>query len=247
MHWRESDGVRWLEARLPGARAAFTTRHGGVSEPPFDELNLGLLTGDEPAAVRRNRELASAALGLEPAAFAIGRQVHGSRTAVHEARQDPSPWAEPGSVDPPEVDAHSTARADLALLVFVADCLPIAVAGAQGVAMLHGGWRPLAGGIVERGLEGIEPHAAAIGPGIGKCCFEVGPEVVDAFAPLGPDVATGRMLDLTEVARRLLSRAGVEEVESAELCTRCNADLFFSHRGEGPRTGRQAGVVSRTV
>ena len=84
---------------------------------------------------------------------------------------------------------------------------------------------------------------AAIGPGIGPCCYEVGDEVLDAFSGLGDGVAAGRMLDLAEVARRLLREAGVAQVESAGLCTSCEAELFFSHRRDAGRTGRQAGLA----
>jgi purine-nucleoside/S-methyl-5'-thioadenosine phosphorylase / adenosine deaminase len=111
------------------------------------------------------------------------------------------------------------------------------------VAMIHCGWRGLAAGIVERGAAEVGATAAAIGPGIGPCCYEVGDEVLAAFEPLGEGVAAGRMLDLPEVARRLLARAGVGEVESSGLCTSCEAELFFSHRRDGPRTGRQAGLI----
>ncbi|MGN6558267.1 MAG: laccase domain-containing protein, partial [Solirubrobacterales bacterium] len=89
----------------------------------------------------------------------------------------------------------------------------------------------------------VEATAAAIGPGIGPCCYEVGEEVLGAFSDLGDEVAEGRMLDLPEVARRLLARAEVEHVESAGLCTSCEEELFFSHRRDRGRTGRQAGIA----
>jgi YfiH family protein len=249
VEWKQKDGLRWLEAELPGARAAFSTRLGGVSEAGYAELNLGYLTGDRPDAVRTNRHRLAAALGLRPERIAIGRQVHGARLAGHEGPQRPSPFAEPGSCDPPEVDGHyATMESDLdglALLVFVADCLPIAIAGEGGFAMLHGGWRGLAAGIAGDGVAAVGATAAAVGPGIGPCCFEVGEEVLAAFAPLGPGLAEGRMLDLPAVAERLLERAGVADVELSGICTRCEPDLFFSHRGQGPETGRQAGLVWR--
>jgi copper oxidase (laccase) domain-containing protein len=94
-----------------------------------------------------------------------------------------------------------------------------------------------------RGSEAVAATAAAIGPGIGPCCYEVGEEVLSAFAGLGEGVAAGRMLDLVEVSRRLLAAAGVEKIEAAELCTSCNPELFFSHRRDGVGTGRQAGLV----
>jgi len=240
MRWRASDGVRWLEAELPKARAAFSTRLGGVSEPPFDTLNLGRLTGDP--AVGENRHRLAAALGVDPRLVLIGRQVHGAEVRRHEGPTDPPAFAEP-SPGLPEADGHAADRSGLAPLVFVADCLPVALAGPGGVAMIHSGWRGLAAGIVARGVAEVGATAAAIGPGIGPCCYEVGDEVLVEFEPLGEGVAAGRMLDLPEVARRLLARAGVGEVESSGLCTSCEAELFFSHRRDGPRTGRQAGLV----
>ena len=109
--------------------------------------------------------------------------------------------------------------------------------------MLHCGWRGLAAGIVARGAEAVGATDAAIGPGIGACCYEVGEEVLEAFAGLGPGIASGPMLDLAAVARRLLERAGVERIEVAGLCTSCERELFFSHRRDRGRTGRQAGLV----
>jgi YfiH family protein len=242
MEWRHDDGVRWLESELPGARVAFTTRVGGVSPEPYDSLNLAILTGDERDRVRDNRHRLAAALGLDPAEVLIGRQVHGADVAVHDAAPAPSAFAHPGP-DLPEVDGQATSRPGLAPLVMVADCLPIALAGPGRVAMLHCGWRGLAAGIVERGAAAVDATAAAIGPGIGPCCYEVGDEVLAAFEDLGEGVSEGRMLDLREVARRLLEREGVGSVEASGLCTRCNAELFYSHRRDGPRTGRQAGLA----
>lgn len=231
MEWRESNGVRRLEADLGGARVAFSTRLGGVSEPPYDSLNLGLLTEDADEAVTENRRRLAASLGFEPEQVVFARQVHGTRLLRHP-RED-------GVV---EADGHVVTEPGLAPLVFTADCLPVALHGPEGLAMVHAGWRGLAGGILGKAAEAVEAHRAAIGPGIGPCCYEVGEEVLTAFAGLG-DVAEGRMLDLPEVARRLLAEAGVEQVESAELCTSCEAELFFSHRRDHGRTGRQAGIA----
>ena len=93
-----------------------------------------------------------------------------------------------------------------------------------------------------RRCEAVDAEAAAIGPGIGPCCYEVGEEVLAEFADLD-GVAEGRMLDLPAVAAALLERAGVSATESADLCTSCNPELFYSHRRDGERTGRQAGLV----
>jgi len=234
MEWRESDGIRWLEADLGTARAAFSTRLGGVSEPPFDRLNLDLLTDDREDAVAENRRRLASALGFEPGRVVFSRQVHGTRLVDH--RKD-----EPEELV--EADGHVVSEPGTAPLVFVADCLPVALAGPGGVAMVHAGWRGLAAGILAAAAEAVEATAAAIGPGIGPCCYEVGDEVLAAFSPLGDGMAQGRMLDLPGVARRQLAKAGVEWVESAGLCTSCEEELFFSHRRDEGRTGRQAGIA----
>ena len=241
------DGVRWLEATLGPAgagtvRAGFGSRVGGVSAAPYDSLNIGVLTDDPDAAVVENRTRLAAAVGIDPANVPIGLQVHKADIAVHDGPQDPSPYAEPGTALE-EVDGHVVRRPGLAPLVLTADCLPVALAGPGGVAMLHCGWRGLAAGIIGRGALAVEATSAAIGPGIGPCCFEVGPEVLEEFADLGDGIAEGRMLDLPEVARRLLARAGVEQVESAGLCTFCEADLFFSHRRDKGVTGRMGNLA----
>jgi YfiH family protein len=246
MEWSEKDGVRWLEAELDGgdgrARAAFTTRVGGVSDGPYESLNLGLLTGDEADSVRENRHRAATAVGVDPTRVVIARQVHGIDLVEHNGPQRPPAYAIPGP-SLRDADGHATAVPGLAPLVFVADCLPVALAGPGGVAMVHCGWRGLAGGIVARGAGAIGAIAAAVGPGIGPCCYDVGDEVLEAFASLGEGVASGGMLDLVAVATRQLAEAGVEQVQAAGLCTSCNPDLFFSHRRDGGQTGRQAGLV----
>jgi YfiH family protein len=242
MRWREDGGTRWLEADLPGARAAFTTRLGGVSEGPFESLNLGLLTDDRAEAVGENRRRAAAALAVDPLRVLIGRQVHAANVLRHEAPSEPAAFAHPGP-GLPEADGHATATGGLAPLVFVADCLPVALAGPKGVAMIHCGWRGLRAGIVQRGVEEVDARAAAVGPGIGPCCYQVGPEVLAAFEGLGAGIARDGTLDLRQVVRRLLERAGVGAVEVSTECTSCRPALFFSHRRDRGRTGRQAGLV----
>ena len=250
MEWRESGDVRWLEADLGGARAAFSTRIGGVSEPPFDSLNLGILTDDDRANVEANRRRLAAALGFEPKQVVFALQVHGTRLIDHRRGSDELRGSfrtkyhrkEPRN-GLPEADGHVVREPGSAPLVFVADCLPVALHGPGGVAMVHAGRRGLAGGILVAAAEAVKATSAAIGPGIGPCCYEVGEEVLEAFAELGGGFAEGRMLDLPEVARRQLARAGVAEVESAGLCTSCEPGLFFSHRRDRGRTGRQAGIA----
>jgi purine-nucleoside/S-methyl-5'-thioadenosine phosphorylase / adenosine deaminase len=259
VEWHQQEGVRWLEADLGGARAAFSTRRGGVSEPPFDSLNLGVLTDDDRDRVRQNRLRLVSALGHDPGLVVFSRQVHGAELATHHGRPRYAFAAGDAAnayleASPPEADGHVVSERGLVPLVFVADCLPVALSGPGGVAMLHCGWRGLAAGIVAAGATAVRATDAAIGPGIGPCCYEVGPEVLDAFTGLddgaegpvsrvGGDLSADRRLDLAAVARRLLRGAGVERIESAGLCTSCEAGLFFSHRRDDGRTGRQAGLV----
>jgi YfiH family protein len=260
MDWRESDGVRWLEADLGDARAAFVTRLGGVSEAPFDNLNLGLLTDDAEENVLENRRRLCAALGFEPGRIAYGHQVHGAELATVPSSFRGSFYAPRVQKEPrdalDDVDGQVVGEPGVAGLVFTADCLPVALHGPGGVAMLHCGWRGLAAGIVAEGAEAVEATSAAIGPGIGPCCYEVGPEVLAAFTHLGEGIAADgpisgdmgpksahRRLDLAEVARRLLGEAGVEDVQSAGICTSCEEELFFSHRRDAGRTGRQGSLV----
>jgi polyphenol oxidase len=128
-------------------------------------------------------------------------------------------------------------------MVLVADCFPVALAGDGRVAMLHCGWRGLAGGIVEKAVERFEqPPAAAVGPGIGPCCYEVGQEVLQAFEDID-GAADDRMLDLRAVIAHKLAAAGVADVQHLDHCTSCRPELYFSHRRDNGVTGRQAGLA----
>jgi YfiH family protein len=226
-----------LAIALPGGTALFTTRRGGVSDGPFASLNLGLWTDDDPDRVGENRERLATQAGVARERFAQGRQVHGAD--VRRVRALPH-----GA--PSDADGQATALAGVAPVVLVADCLPIALVAREAVAMLHAGWRGLAGGIVGEGVAalrelGAGPFRAAIGPGAGPCCYEVGEEV---HAGLG---TSGRTADLKAVAREQLRAAGAQEVHDVGVCTLCAApDLFFSHRRDRGVTGRQAGVAWRS-
>jgi YfiH family protein len=241
VEWREREAVRWLEAELPGARAAFSTRVGGVSEAPYEELNVAVMSGDDPERVGQNRRRLADSLGRRADGVVMARQVHGAELKRHDRPQSPRVFADVIE-SPDEVDAQATSNPDVTPLVMAADCLPVAMVGPGGVAMAHCGWRGLAAGIVAETAGAVEAEAAAVGPGIGPCCYEVGEEVLAAFDHLD-GIARGRMLDLTAVATTLLERAGVTAIESSGLCTSCNAELFYSHRRDGERTGRQAGLV----
>jgi YfiH family protein len=225
-----------IRLELNGASVLYTAREGGVSEGPYAELNLGLRTDDDPEAVSANYDLLAVQTGVARSDFALGHQVHGIEVRAH--REPPS-----NADRAREADGQATRLAGVALMVLVADCLPIALSSGDGVAMLHAGWRGLASGIVERGvavLRGLgargELHAA-IGPGAGPCCYEAGEEV---HAAIGHSV--GRNVDLKAAAAERLKAAGVVTVEDVGICT-IHDERFFSHRRSGGVTGRQAGVV----
>ncbi|MBN8869390.1 MAG: laccase domain-containing protein [Solirubrobacterales bacterium] len=242
MNWREADGVPWLEADLAGeATVVFSTREGGVSRGPFESLNLGILTDDRREHVLENRLRLATAAGFDTDRVSMGRQVHEAGLGW-AGPEIPGSYSSPGPEPPPEADGQLTDESLRPLLVLVADCLPVALLGERGLGMLHCGWRGLVAGIIEAAAGEVGARAAAVGPGIGPCCFEVGPEVEAAFAGLGPGLMNGRNLDLPEVARRLLARAGVEQVDSADICTYCDR-RFFSHRRDRGKTGRQAGIA----
>jgi YfiH family protein len=231
--------------RLPNATVTFTTRQGGVSEGPYESLNLGILTDDEPDRVTENRHRAAEQAGVRPDRMAMGWQVHG--TELREWSEPPADrvYAEPGGKDLPQLDGHLTREPGLGLLVLVADCFPVALSSGDQSAMLHCGWRPLAGGILEKTLARFDdPPAAAVGPGIGGCCYDVGDEVLEAFADID-GAASGRMLDLRTVIGAKLAAAGVTDVQHVDRCTSCEPELYFSHRRDGGVTGRQAGIIVR--
>ncbi|HEV7807641.1 MAG TPA: polyphenol oxidase family protein [Solirubrobacteraceae bacterium] len=230
---------------LPGGRVLFTTRRGGVSAAPYDTLNLGVLTDDERAAVDTNRDRVAALVGIARERTLQGLQVHG--THVRRAAEVPARDAELA-----EADGQATALEDVAAVVLTADCLPVALVAPEAVAIVHAGWRGLAGDVLAEGVRALRELGAggqlraAIGPGAGACCYETGPEVHAAFAAYGPSARAGRHADLKLVARRQLRDAGVGEVHDVGLCTICApAGLFFSHRRDGGVTGRQAAIVWR--
>jgi YfiH family protein len=231
--------------RLPGATVTFTTREGGVSDGPYESLNLGILTDDDPARVTENRRRAASEASVEPERMAMGWQVHGTALREWTAPPPDRAYAEPGDKDLERVDGHLTREPGIGLLVLVADCFPVALSDGERVAMLHCGWRPLAGGIVEKALERFDSTpSAAVGPGIGACCYEVGGEVLEAFSDI-EGAASGRMLDLRAVIAAKLAAAGVTDVQHVDRCTSCEPELYFSHRRDGGVTGRQAGIIVR--
>jgi purine-nucleoside/S-methyl-5'-thioadenosine phosphorylase / adenosine deaminase len=228
--------IRWA---ADGYEVAFTTRAGGVSEGPYASLNLGRKSGDDVERVDENRRVACEAIGADLDRLALNLQVHAGRVLR----------AAPGMRDH-RADGLWTDEPALPVLAMSADCLPIVVvrvgADKPAVAVLHAGWRGLLAGIVENGARALGEHAlaAALGPSIGPCCYEVGEEVAAPFRErFGDDVVRAGRLDLRTSAERALRSAGVEHVDRFDRCTACEPETFFSHRRDAGRTGRQ-GVIA---
>ena len=232
------------------------TRAGGVSTGRRESLNLGYRWGDAPEHVTENRRRVAAAAGYDPARLQVTRHVHG--TAVWVVG-DPTPA-------PAEFDALVTDRAGDTLGAFAADCIPILFADPvrRVVAAAHAGWRGTVAGVAVRAVEtmasrfGSAPRdvRVGLGPSIGPCCFEVGPEVVEAFAralPAAPGlVVPGPKkphVDLRVATRALLERAGVrpEHVDDRPPCTRCDAARFYSFRRDGQEGGVHMGFIGVVV
>lgn len=204
-----------------------------MSTGAYESLNLTAGTGDDGGLVRENRRLACASLGLDPESLTWNRQIHS--TTVHRARAGAA--GEPG-------DGLVASERGVAMLAMAADCVPIVIArlgDQRALCVLHAGWRGLAAGIVTAGVEAVGggDTAAMIGPSIGPCCYEIGDDVSQLF---DHDLTVDRRLDLRRTAERALRSAGVGRVEIVDLCTRCNEELFFSHRRSGRARGAQ-GVI----
>ncbi|MCW5658848.1 MAG: peptidoglycan editing factor PgeF [Burkholderiaceae bacterium] len=239
-----------LDARVG---ALMTTRAGGISVAPWDSLNLGRSSGDDPAAVAANRARLALASG---ATHTYLSQVHGDRVIRLDAESAQGSHT---------ADAAWTDRPGLACTVMVADCLPVLLAapGARAVGAAHAGWRGLAGGVVERTVQAVcegascEPGelAAWLGPCIGPEAFEVGADVLQAFGvPPAPHSserfryqvrADGQprwRADLAGLARDRLRTLGISRVSGGTWCTVTDPSRFFSFRRDGV-TGRMAACV----
>ncbi|HLY85826.1 MAG TPA: peptidoglycan editing factor PgeF [Gaiellaceae bacterium] len=228
--------IRW---QVDGYEVFFTTRLGGVSEGAYASLNLGRKSGDDVERVDENRRIACEAIGADVEKLALNYQVHSDRVV----RAAPGARSE-------RADGLWTDEPCLPILAMSADCLPIGLVrtsgGAPAVAVLHAGWRGLLDGVVASGVDALDGAdlAAAVGPAIGPCCYEVGEEVAAPYRErFGGDVVRGRHLDLWTSAERALRAAGVRDVERFDRCTACEPETFFSHRRDAGRTGRQ-GVIA---
>lgn len=223
-----------------GVDIRFFTRLGGVSEAPFDSLNVSNAVGDSGEAVDENITRIRTAMGGVPSAWV--KQVAGKAVVA----VDSGGFAG-------EADALITSESDLSLSVGVADCAPVALVGRGSIGMVHSGWRGTLAGISGETFREMresfgETPAAFIGPCIRRCCYEVSEEMADDFAAeFGGEVVSGRYLSIPDAIRFDLKRAGVpdERIHDTGLCTGCRGDLFFSHRTQKPTTGRNLSVIAR--
>lgn len=244
--------------------AAVASRKGGVSQAPFDSLNMSFSTGDDPAAVAENRRRFLALFHVPAEEMVSCHQVHGTHIEV-VSRDAAGRGAFSPETALPGCDGLVTNEAHTALTMNFADCTPLLfydpVHHAAGLA--HGGWRGTAGNIGGRMVRLMAEHygtdparlLAGIGPAIGKCCFEVGQDVADAFGAVFPaeemkalltDKGDGKYLfDLPGANRLLLLRAGLLpiHIEDCGICTWCREDLFYSYRRSGGRTGRHMAMI----
>ncbi len=243
----------------PQFRHGFTTRAGGVSGPPFESLNFGRKWGDDGAKVDENHRRLRAATGM-PVMYAA-TQVHGTRVLRVRAGDDPA------GVRGEEADGLCSDGVGLALGIYVADCVPVLLADpvTGAFAALHAGWRGTVAGMVAAGVAALAREfgsrpanvRAALGPAIGPCCFEVGPEVVAAFEGLMPDAHASGIIrpgprkphvDLRLCQRLQLQQAGVraDHIDLCPACTFCDGHgRFYSYRRFGRATGQMVGFIGR--
>lgn len=237
-----------------GARHAVSTRLGGRSGAPFATCNLSVSVGDDPAVVRANRAALCRAVGADPERLCVPALAHGNRVVCADGLP-------PGSPALDGVDALMARAPGTALMVTCADCVPVLlydpVEGVAGVA--HAGWRgtlaDVAGNLVRamRDVYAVDPPRllAGIGPGIGRCCYQVGPDVSEPAAAAFPEAVVierrddGVYFDLVAAIRLGLLAEGISapNIAVAGLCTACRIDLFYSHRAERGRTGRFGAVI----
>lgn len=223
----------------------FSTRAGGASAGAFASLNLGGSVGDDPEAVEANHRILAAAAGIERAAFRSATQVHGTELLVLGSEKRPPPT---------EADALVATIPGLAVGVRTADCVPILLAHRPSgkVAAVHAGWRgtlvEIAGkAVATLAAAGCPPRelAAAIGPAIGPCCYEVSEELAETFSARWSAEAKGRALDLPRINQLQLLAAGIpaDHIDPLSLCTSCDEARFFSHRRDRGKTGRHLSFV----
>jgi len=267
MQYRQAGGLIWLYSpkwEEQGVKVAFSTRQGGGSEHPYSSLNLALHVGDKAVAVLRNREQWLRALGIaghdEPC---CAEQVHGNQVVAVTKAEAGRGYREYGDALS-GIDGMLTDVANLPLLTFYADCVPIYLFDPRRrvIGLIHSGWKGTAGRISARAVAmmaadyGSSPAdiQAIIGPGIGRCCYEVDARVAAVFRKefaeheqlLYPkNQGAHWQLDLKKAIQQTLTEAGlvIPHIEDAGICTNCRRDLYYSYRGEAGSCGRMGALI----
>jgi len=261
MQMKRTGRIQYIEAGFDGLSCSvqgFTTRHEGVSRPPYNSLNLGTNTLDQPHNVEGNRSLLARAFGITQDTLVTVKQVHGNDILViDEPNEDFSHFL--GL----EGDAIITNQPGVMIGVCVADCVPVLLLDpvTKVVAAVHAGWQGTAAGLAAKTVAGMKsmfgcrPDSlqAFIGPSIGKCCYEVDAPVRQAFSQGGvpwdncaePTGEGKWRLDLTAANRELLVGAGLsgDRIQMSGMCVCCHYELFFSYRRDNGETGRQMGFI----
>ncbi|MGE5395959.1 MAG: peptidoglycan editing factor PgeF [Chitinophagales bacterium] len=263
--WREQRGIktiRILEWEREGVLMAFSSRSGGVSQKPYDSLNLALHVGDQPDDVLANREILATSLGIKPKQVVCAEQVHGNQVAlVGPGECGRGAFAYADAL--PGVDALVTDSTGVYLMEFFADCLPVFFFDpvSRVVALAHAGWKGTAGKVVQATVAAMQIKYCCqprnlqvfIGPGVGTECYTVDQDrknqvervftfTDNIFYSKGSGIYTW---DLQLTNQMLLMECGVPEVNIGlcRLCTSCSPDIFFSYRAAGGQTGRMAAVL----
>lgn len=235
-------------------KAFSSTRVGGVSKTPFDDFNLGLNAGDDPADVMQNRVFLRTHLPSEPMWL---KQIHGVTVSTPASRKAIG-------VGPFEADASVTNIPDEVLAVLTADCMPVLFASKNGevIGAAHAGWRGLSGGVLENTIQAMcvlspslspQDITAWMGPAIGPTVFEVGEDVLEAFSGQSQSILSqafspilgqpGKYLaDLYILARDRLNSLGINQIDGGDFCTFTDEQRFFSYRRD-KKTGRFASFI----
>jgi YfiH family protein len=258
---RKNEGIEYFVCKelemLGWLTHAFSTRSGGVSSLPKDALNLTFVNHDTKDNVLLNRKRFLRTLDIPNDILYTLKQKHSNKVVVVDAADSTKSNLDSAG------DALVSNQAGLALAIQVADCYPVLLADVNKrvIANIHAGWRSTLGGIIEHTLEILQKHfgckssdlLAVIGPGIGKCCYEVGSKVVERFGELLPPRETfwqpvslnSYKLDLLGIIKYQLRDFGLahEQIIALGLCTSCHVDLFFSYRKEGKNSGRMMAII----